>query len=76
MNIQLNKLKHGQNIAERDRAVVEDRTLDCFDVGLYFRIKVAIEQDNGLEFFIDEDDPIVRNSLAKLASCNFLDFIL
>ena len=72
MEITLARPKRGQNEAERDRAVVGNMLLSCFEVGVYMRIVMALEEGSGVEFYVDDRSEEVAMAIAKLSELGML----
>ena len=75
MEVKIAQLGRGETFASRDEKVIENRLLSHSDVGIYFRIKRALESGDGIEFYIDDRDPEIISALLRLSENGYIDII-
>lgn len=75
MEVILTKLGRRETIESRDTAVIDNRLLSHSDIGIYFRIKRALDSGDGIEFYIDDRDPDVLAAVNRLAELGYLEVI-
>ena len=75
MQVSIKAPKRGQSPEERDIAIIENRVFSATDIGIYFRIKRAQETEDGLEFYINDRDPVVLESLARLQEFGAIELV-
>ena len=74
MGVYIKAPRRGKSTTDLINAVADDRTLTCFDVGVFMRLKRALEADGAIDFYLDDSDPHITSAIERLAIAGFVTF--